>query len=212
MVKSWNRTPSRKTTGKSAIPTAKVFSSKSECQANPAAMTGNIKAAHSAMMSPSVQPAPQWLQPLSTITGKAGLLDRPLSCSPCGTLRPHAVSSQPQDGAEQRGERPHQVHDPHLLRQAELIDDDHDGTESAEYKPCNRKTVEPARKSTVGHQPLSQSVVKASVPITTGNRIRLNPIANWWGECKATPYLRGFVRCPTESWIDSPQIAGLWHA
>ena len=61
------------------------LSLKMVCHPNHTAMLGNANAPHSTMMSPSVQPAPQWLDPLNTMMYIGGL-------EPClrGTCRPHA--------------------------------------------------------------------------------------------------------------------------
>jgi len=67
MVKYWKAIPKPKAKTKSSIHTANILVSNNVCQPNQTVIAGTPKASHSAQISPSVQPAPQWLDPLPTM-------------------------------------------------------------------------------------------------------------------------------------------------
>ena len=69
MAKYWKTMPKAKAKIKSTTQTANIFSAKRECQPNQTATTGTPKTSHSARISPSVQPAPQWVAPVATLIG-----------------------------------------------------------------------------------------------------------------------------------------------
>lgn len=59
---------------KSGIQIANVFSENTVCQPNQTASARKANADHSTIMSPSVQPVPQWLVPFITIAANGWTL------------------------------------------------------------------------------------------------------------------------------------------
>jgi len=88
---------------------------------------------NSAMMSPSVHPAPQWLveSAVCGIWRRAALPHaRMLVVLHAAALSPAGEEVEPQaeEAEVERRDRPDQVHDPHFLRAQNFVDRDHQGT------------------------------------------------------------------------------------
>jgi hypothetical protein len=64
---------------------------------------------------------------------------------PIGVLRTEPpktkIEPEPEDGPKQRGQRPHQIHDPHRLRVPPFIGSYRQGAEQSKSEEGNRKIV-----------------------------------------------------------------------